>query len=466
MRVFYMPIVAFFDHYPVIPPPVPERYDYAAPNRAGAPDISDKGAIGTMTENLNGKAKRGSSFWKKATAATLAAGMLVGGASGVYADGKDKNDSKHGAKHAAKQEAKDAKASQGKVKIEFNLDFRDLNERDWKWAYEHIIRLASKQVFNGYADGSFKPRNNISRIEAIVAAVRLLGLKEEAEKPENRNATLNFKDFKQVQKKYPWAVGYLKVALKNDLFEESDAFVQPDKAADRLWSSILLVKALKLEDEAKANMDAELKFRDADQIPAASVGYVAVAVEKGLITGYDDNTFRPNKPVTRAELAALLDRADEQLPDQGATAITGSVQSVSGSTLKVKPSGGTVVTLTLASNVFVFRDGDRVSASALKAGDEVLVRTYEGKVVFIEVKKESEEDRSTDSGKVGTITLNAEGKIATLSLVKTVNGVTGSVVYNVSDDVEIAGDEGELSPNRNVVVTIENNVVTRIDVQS
>ena len=31
-------------------------------------------------------------------------------------------------------------------------------------------------------------------------------------------------------------------------------------------------------------------------------------VELGLIKGYEDNTFRPNEPITRAEMATLLAR--------------------------------------------------------------------------------------------------------------------------------------------------------------
>ncbi len=51
-----------------------------------------------------------------------------------------------------------------------------------------------------------------------------------------------------------------------------------------------------------------------NKIPAGSVGYVEVAIEKGLVDGFEDNTFRPNQPVTRAQLAALLDRTGNQLP--------------------------------------------------------------------------------------------------------------------------------------------------------
>ncbi|MBB6732542.1 S-layer homology domain-containing protein [Cohnella zeiphila] len=401
--------------------------------------------------------KRTNPVWKRATVATMAAAMLVGGASGAFADSKGHG---NGNAQGHSQEAK------AKGKIELNLNFSDLKENDWKWAYEHIIRLASKQVFNGYEDGSFKPANSIKRIEAIVAAVRLLGLKDEAESDANMNAQLNFKDFDQIKKKYPWAVGYLKVALENDLFAEGDTSVQPDKPADRLWATVLLVKALKLDGEAKTKMDAQLTFKDEDKIPAGSVGYVAEALDKGLITGYSNNTFQPNKPVTRAELAALLDRADGQMPDSpDSQAINGSVVSLSGSSLSVKKSDGTTVALTLDPNVFVFRGDRKVAASALVSGDQVLVRTYEGNVVFIEVTQAATAPvTTTDTGTVSYYTLNSN-QLATLTLSKVgSDGTSQSVLYNVADNVVVTG--GNLAQNQTVTVTITNNVVTGIAIQS
>ncbi|THF76903.1 S-layer homology domain-containing protein [Cohnella fermenti] len=393
---------------------------------------------------------------------TLTVAMLVGGATGAFAHGNDKNQNKN------QSQSSNSNNSGYKSKVQFNLNFRDVSENDMKWAYSHIIRLASKQVFNGYEDGSFKPGNTITRVEAIVAAVRLLGLKEEAESEANMKAELNFTDADKIEKKYSWAVGYLAVALKNDLFDESTTALQPEKAADRLWSAILLVKALGLEDEAKAKMGTTLTFKDAKDIPAGSVGYVAVAVEKGLITGYSDNTFKPNKSVTRAELAALLDRADEQLPEeQSAQAISGTIVSLSGSALTVKKADGTTAALTLASDVFIFRENTKVAASALKAGDQLFIRTYEGKVVFIDVLTAAHEDVVTaDAGTLNSFTLNASGKLSTLTLVKTVNGVSSNVTYNVSADVKIAGGDGTISPNKVVSLTLVNGVVTAIAIQA
>ncbi|MFC5469524.1 S-layer homology domain-containing protein [Cohnella suwonensis] len=426
------------------------------------------------------------SMLKKTAAATLALTMLVGGTTGLMAsaNGKDKGKSN---------------------KKSIHLDFGDLNNKEWKWAYDHVIRLAAQGVFNGYDDGSFKPRNNISRIEAIVAAVRLLGLKEEAEKPENMNAKLNFKDFDQLKKKYGWAVGYVAVALENDLFSEYEMSVQPEKPATRLWASVLLVKAMKLEAEAKTKMDTELPFRDAKDIPAGSVGYIAVALEKNIITGidvpaykkdhdrddddrdHDDNDddgdnednddsasnsynkiFLPNKPVTRAELATLLDRVDQQLPETGnAQAIIGTITAIDGSNLTVKKADNTSVTVAADANVFIFRKDVKSPLSSLQVGDQALVRTFEGKAVFIEVTKTADAVAFTlnDAGKISNISLNAQGKIATLTIVKTVNGTQQTTIYNVdSANLKVTGNNGILSTDLNVVVRGNNGVIQEIDV--
>ncbi len=104
----------------------------------------------------------------------------------------------------------------------------------------------------------FKPEKTVTRIEAITAAVRLMGLREQAESDAEKPTKLNFKDADKIPS---WAVGYVAVALENDLFTESDDSVKPNEDADRLWATTLLVKALKLEAEAKAQMTAHLHLK-------------------------------------------------------------------------------------------------------------------------------------------------------------------------------------------------------------
>jgi hypothetical protein len=189
-------------------------------------------------------------------------------------------------------------------------------------------------------------------------------------------------------------------------------------------------------------------------------------LEKKLIAGYNDNTFQPNRPVTRAELAALLGRVDDQLPDdQNAQAITGTIKGIAPGSLTVTNAVYATVTVPVDANVFVFRKDVKVPVTALQVGDEVLIRTFQGKAVFIEVTKPVETTiQLLDAGKISSFTF-AQGKISTLSLTKVVNNVQQTTIYNVDPNVTITGNNGVLAPNLNVIVKGTNNVVKVIEIQ-
>lgn len=348
--------------------------------------------------------------------------------------------------------AKDNSNRNDDGKVEIHLTFNDLKSAEW--AIRYIASLASKRVFEGYEDGTFKPQNTVSRIEAITAAVRLMGLRSQAESSSEMSTHLNFKDANKVPS---WAVGYVAVALENDLFAENDDTVQPQKEGDRLWATTLLVKALKLDAQAKAKMNTALPFKDAKQIPAGSVGYVAVAIEKGLVDGFEDNTFRPSQPVTRAQLAALLDRTGGQLPDQGNNTITGIVNRVVNGNSLVMTSSGTTSTYALHPEVYVYRNGTKISPSALQAGDEVSVRTFNNQIIYIEVTKPVQTiiNSGTVSAAVSNNTLTLTKSGVTTSLLLHPDVVAYRNGIRVSPNALKIGDEINIRTSDNKVIYIE-----------
>jgi hypothetical protein len=391
---------------------------------------------------------------KKVVASGLALTLVFGGGAAAFANGKgnDKNEDKGNSKQ--------------NVKVQNNTDIRlsfdDVQGNDVEWAMRYIASLASKRVFEGYEDGSFKPRNAISRIEAITAAVRLMGLRDKAESAAEMATQLNFKDADKIP---AWAVGYVAVALENDLFTENDTSVQPQKVADRLWATTLLVKALKLETEAKAKMNTQLTFKDAKEIPAGSVGYVAVAVEKGLIEGFENNTFRPNEPVTRAQLAKLLDLTGDQIGDTNT--VTGTVNAAVYNNVLVINKGGVPTTLALDANAFIYRNGLKVAASALQVGDQVRVRSYNNVVIFVEVVTPVVVTPPiiNPMGLLAGTTPNINGGIATISITQTINGVTQTTIYNVSPNVQITGDLSMFVQGHLIELTSTNQFVTTITIK-
>lgn len=404
--------------------------------------------------------KSGKSLLRKLLVILLAGLMMFGAAGGALAKGGKDFDHRNAGKH--RNDFKNAK-------VEIKITFKDL--KDVAWAQRHIAKLAADRVFDGYDDGTFRPNQPVSRIEAIIASVRMMGLRDEAEKADKMRTDLNFKDADLIKRKYPNAVGYVAVALENALFFETDTHVQPEKPADRLWAAMLLVKAMKLEDEAKERMNAKLPFKDAGQVPAGAVGYVALALEKGLISGYEDLTFRPNKPVTRAELAALLGRMDDQLPDKDDdTGIGGKVTAAVYNNVLTLTRNGEVKSYIVDPNAFIFRNGARITADGLKVGDEVKAKAYNNVIIFIEVTKPATDPAEpkvnfTETGKFQYLTLNNEGKIATIAITQTVNDTTQLKLFNVASNVKIDGNAALLVPNRTIVIKGVNQLVTEIEIK-
>ena len=77
---------------------------------------------------------------------------------------------------------------------------------------------------------------------------------------------------------------------------------RPDDFATRLNAAVALVRAAGLQAEAEATTVLPSWVKDAGTIPAALRGYVAVALDKGLMTA-DDGRFQAQSAITRAQLA-------------------------------------------------------------------------------------------------------------------------------------------------------------------
>lgn len=187
------------------------------------------------------------------------------------------------------------------------MSFKDLNQA--MWASESIELLRSRDILHGYQDETFKPNHHVRRVEAIVAIVKFMGLEEVAQAL--KEEPLYFKDKLVIDQRYSWAKGYIAAALHHGLFESSEEAFYPERFASRVWLTSLLVKSREWDREANGLMTELPAFKDSSQIPAGAIGFVNLALERGFISGYPDQTFRPHGKVTRAELAVLLVKADQ-----------------------------------------------------------------------------------------------------------------------------------------------------------
>jgi len=93
-----------------------------------------------------------------------------------------------------------------------------------------------------------------------------------------------------------------------------DQAFRPNQPVTRVEFTAMLVRAMKLDIPSQPR----LGFADESTIPNWARGYVAAAVQAGLIQGFPDGTFQPNRLITRAEMAAIIVRSQRIVPDANA----------------------------------------------------------------------------------------------------------------------------------------------------
>ncbi|MGE5403854.1 MAG: S-layer homology domain-containing protein [Candidatus Saccharibacteria bacterium] len=168
------------------------------------------------------------------------------------------------------------------------------------WAKDAISAMVAKGIFSGYADGSFKPDQEITRAEFARIMVVSLSL------PLKNAPQASFKDVSMGN----WAFSYVETAkyyLTGFRYADGDYF-EPSSPAVREDMAVALVKALGYAADGEA-AGTLAGYTDNDQMSPNLVAYIASAIKNGIIQGYvtaGAKEFKPQKPLTRAEAAMLL----------------------------------------------------------------------------------------------------------------------------------------------------------------
>jgi len=162
------------------------------------------------------------------------------------------------------------------------------------WAEAAIVKASQFGWVSGYADGTFRPQAHITRGEFVTILVRALGLTVDA------SAQLSFKDAQAIPS---WSKGAIASAVKAGLVEGySDGTFQANKLVTRAEMAAIIVRSqnIAIDENAIAG------FNDADATPKWAQPYVAVAAEKGWISGVGNHSFAPLKNATRAEATQMI----------------------------------------------------------------------------------------------------------------------------------------------------------------
>ena len=197
-------------------------------------------------------------------------------------------------------------------------NYSDVNQSAWYSSY--VNKISELNAFSGYEDGTFRPDNQITQEEFIKTVVCLIcGELNESNAPTVKN-TWN-------SKWSSWAVPYLDKAFELGLITEQDTkFKLVGIPCTRGEMAKVITRAVEyLKEEPVADTSTYIaKLNDYDRMKEEYKPYVLQAYAKGILSGYDDGTFRDDGLLTRAEASSVLVRlidkserinADETLYD-------------------------------------------------------------------------------------------------------------------------------------------------------
>jgi hypothetical protein len=165
----------------------------------------------------------------------------------------------------------------------------NLSDIKGHWAEKTIAELVASGAIAGYPDGTFKPDNTISRAEFATILVKAFNLESRSGKVFNDTAG-------------HWAQDTVSTAAAHGIVSGySDTTFGPNDPITREQMAVMIVKAAKLAEAQEGKT-----FADGDKVSAWAKNAVATASEKNIISGYPDNTFRPQNNATRAEAATVI----------------------------------------------------------------------------------------------------------------------------------------------------------------
>ena len=176
------------------------------------------------------------------------------------------------------------------------------------WAYNYITELSNRGIINGYENNAFSPENAITRAELAKLLVTAGNIDTK-----NVYVHLALENCEDLSKNH-WAAVYMVASNKYlpPVNKDGITYYYPERLATReeVIVSIAKLKGIKKTDTSILN-----QFTDTNFMSNSSKDYIAAAINKGWINGYDDHTIRTDSAISRAEISALLCRAFEIVSD-------------------------------------------------------------------------------------------------------------------------------------------------------
>ena len=159
-----------------------------------------------------------------------------------------------------------------------------------KWFYDSVTKMTDQEIFKGYPDGTFKPNNTVTYGEFIKMFVVATTGEDVGNSTEGH-----------------WVTNYYDKGIELGLYTEYDIMSKDfDNNIPRKIMAFMVANHF-YGTEIKNYDLVEASIQDLDQGKPYQHEIIK-SYGMGILTGYEDGSFKPNGTLTRAESATVINR--------------------------------------------------------------------------------------------------------------------------------------------------------------
>lgn len=166
------------------------------------------------------------------------------------------------------------------------------------WGADYCDFLYLNDISKGYTDGTFRPDNNLTRVDFAVMLYNALKL----DPIPYVDTSLPFADLGSIPiDALPAIKALYKEGVINGTSKDGKLYFNPEGSLTRAQAAAMIGRS-----QEKGSGTPELTFTDAAAIPSYATSYIRAMVAQGILSGYADGTFRPQNNITRGQMAKII----------------------------------------------------------------------------------------------------------------------------------------------------------------
>ncbi len=193
--------------------------------------------------------------------------------------------------------------------------FSDIAEPQYDWCAPQIEEMSAAGYINGYEDGTYRPDNQVTKLECIALFARAMGSNDENNDEVMELAHAQF-DSALTASSLVWGKDELAYMMYKGALIAADLITYINGDAKNLpmtrgEAAVIITKAMGGEADATSDASVSLHYKDAREIPTNILQYVKFVTDEGIMNGIDD-AFCADGTVTRSQIAVMLSRVTEK----------------------------------------------------------------------------------------------------------------------------------------------------------